>query len=78
MIFELGPFILRRVESRGTLEISLKKFYAFPCGWAYGLDDSLAFRKPALFIRVGKLVVFSLELFHPGFELWIFGFWLIK
>ena len=78
MVFDLGPFRLYRVKKNGTLCISIKYFDHLPFGYEYGWDDIMAGeRHPWISFRVGKLNLFSFETWKWGFEVWVFGFWII-
>ena len=43
-------------------------------GWEFGpLDDIV--RHPHVWLRIGPLIVFGLEILDNGFEAWLMGFW---
>jgi hypothetical protein len=78
MIRDFGPFTIYKVRSSKTLCISLKCIDDWACGWEYGYK--CIFRgtdKPILEFRVGKLMVFFLEVWKGGCEVWLMGFWFL-
>lgn len=76
MIFEIGPFTLYRVEKSGTLDISLKCLDGWACGWEYGYRDDLrGHDEPLIEFRIGKLMVFYVQVRKDFYEIWFMGFW---
>ncbi len=76
MIFDVGPFRLYRVEKNGTLDVSIICLDDWPCGWEYGWrDPQRGEDTPIIEFRVGKLVVFYLDICKDSCELWVLGFW---
>jgi hypothetical protein len=79
MTFDIGPFRLYRPRSTDTLDISLICLDDLAIGWEWGWKDAQRGNdRPIVEFRIGKLVIFYLQLFKHGFEVWFFGFWWIK
>lgn len=75
MLKKLRSLINVQTTPSGIVDVSLKACNNQPWGWEWGVEDPLARRVPWLRVRVGKLVIFSIEFWRWGFELAFMGFW---
>ena len=76
MIFNVGPFVLYRVEKNGTLDVALKCMENWACGWEYGWRDTARGEdKPIIEFRIGKLMIAYLQILDGCIEIWFMGFW---
>ncbi len=78
MVMNVGPFQFYRVESNGTLDISLRCLGDAACGWEYGWHDDMRGTDHSwVDFRIGKLRILYFKPFNFGFEFWLLGFWMI-
>lgn len=77
MIFDIGPFRLRRVSKSGTLEISLRCMEKLAFGWEYGWRDAMrnCSETPIIQFRIGKLMILYIEFYKNSCEILFMGFW---
>ncbi len=73
-----GPFDYFRLDHIDNYSFWLRGHEDANWGFEWGYEDGAARRCPLLRIRVGKLVVFSIELWCWGWELTFLGWWWIK